>query len=198
MTRHKAAFGALVLILAAHSVEEYVSRLWETLPPARFLTGLVSQDQERGFLLISVALVAFGAWCFVWPIRRDWPTATVLGWTRVTIEGIKRSWPPALVSSHGRLYAWCSHGTSAARRCPASGATAPNHREAVVGPRLIGNFISRRFSPSPTCERVWRAGQHEPRTLWCLCSSRIRRDRLGVSRPYHRSSGEKNNGSRRL
>ena len=88
MTRHKAAFGALVLTQAAHSVEEYVGRLWETFPPARFLTGLVSQDQERGFLLINVALVAFGAWCFVWPIRRDWPTATVLGSTWVTIEVI--------------------------------------------------------------------------------------------------------------
>ena len=88
MTRHKVAFGALVLTQAAHSVEEYVGRLWETFPPARFLTELVSEDQERGFLLINVALVAFGVWCFVWPIRRDWPTAAVLAWTWVTIEVI--------------------------------------------------------------------------------------------------------------
>jgi hypothetical protein len=33
-----------------------------------------------------VALVAFGVWCFVWPIRRDWPTATVFAWIWVTIE----------------------------------------------------------------------------------------------------------------
>jgi hypothetical protein len=82
------AFGALVLAQAAHSVEEYVGRLWETFPPARFLTGLVSQDQEQGFLLINVALVAFGVWCFVWPIRRDWPTAPLLAWIWVTIEVI--------------------------------------------------------------------------------------------------------------
>lgn len=88
MIRHKMAFGALVLTQAAHSVEEYVGRLWETFPPARFLTELVSQDQERGFLLINVALVAFGVWCFVWPIRRDWPTAALLGWIWVTIEVI--------------------------------------------------------------------------------------------------------------
>jgi hypothetical protein len=88
MTRPKVAFGALVLAQAAHSVEEYVGRLWETFPPARFLTGLVSQDQERGFLLLNVALVAFGVWCFVWPIRRDWPSASLLAWIWVTIEVI--------------------------------------------------------------------------------------------------------------
>jgi hypothetical protein len=88
MTRHKVGFGALVLTQAAHSVEEYVGRLWETFPPARFLTGLVSQDQERGFLVINLALVAFGVWCFLWPIRRDWPTAASLAWIWVTIEVI--------------------------------------------------------------------------------------------------------------
>jgi hypothetical protein len=86
MTRHKVAFGALVLTQAAHSVEEYVGRLWETFPPARFLTGLVSQDQEWGFLVLNVALVAFGVWCFMWPIRRDWPSASFLAWIWVAIE----------------------------------------------------------------------------------------------------------------
>ena len=88
MTRHKMAFGALVVTQAAHSVEEYVGRLWETFPPARFLTRLVSQDQERAFLLLNVALVALGLWCFVWPIRRDWPTAALVAWIWVTIEVI--------------------------------------------------------------------------------------------------------------
>ncbi len=89
MTRHKeAAFGALVLAQAAHSVEEYVGRLWETFPPARFVAGLVSQDLERGFLLFNVALVAFGLWCLAWPIRRAWPAAAVLAWVWVTIEVI--------------------------------------------------------------------------------------------------------------
>jgi hypothetical protein len=88
MTRHKVAFGALVLTQAAHSVEEYVGRLWDTFPPAQFLTGLVSQDHERGFLVINLALVAFGVWCFLWPIRRDWPSAPLLAWIWVTVEVI--------------------------------------------------------------------------------------------------------------
>jgi hypothetical protein len=65
----------LVLAQAAHSIEEYVGRLWESFPPARFLTGLISTDPKRGFLLINATLVAFGAWCFFWPVRRDWPSA---------------------------------------------------------------------------------------------------------------------------
>lgn len=88
MQRPQIAFGALVLTQAAHSVEEYVGRLWETFPPARFLTGFVSHDHAQGFLLIDAALLAFGVWCLVWPIRRDWPNAALLAWTWVTIEVI--------------------------------------------------------------------------------------------------------------
>lgn len=73
--RFQLAFGLLVLAQAAHSVEEYLGRLWESFPPARFLTGLVSNDLERGFLIINLGLVAFGIWCFLWPIRHDWPSA---------------------------------------------------------------------------------------------------------------------------
>lgn len=88
MTRVEKAFGALVLAQAAHSTEEYVGRLWESLPPARFVAGLVSQDLERGFLAINIALVAFGLWCFAWPIRRQWPSAGWLAWGWATIEAV--------------------------------------------------------------------------------------------------------------
>ena len=86
MTRFQTAFGALVLVQAAHSVEEYVGRLWESFPPARVLTRLVSQDLELGFLVINVSLVAFGFWCFLWPVRRGWPSAVPLAWAWVAIE----------------------------------------------------------------------------------------------------------------
>ena len=80
------AFGALVLAQAAHSVEEYLGRLWESFPPARFLTGLVSRNLETGFLVINIGLVAFGVWCFLWPVRRGWPSAIPLAWVWVTIQ----------------------------------------------------------------------------------------------------------------
>lgn len=56
MARFQAAFGALVMTQAAHSVEEYAGRLWETFPPARFVIGLIFQDLERGFVAINVSL----------------------------------------------------------------------------------------------------------------------------------------------
>jgi len=72
MTRFHVAFGALVLAQAAHSVEEYIGRLWESFPPARFLTGLIAENLELGFLVINISLVAFGLWCWLWPVRRGW------------------------------------------------------------------------------------------------------------------------------
>jgi len=86
MTRLRVAFGALVLAQAAHSVEEYIGRLWESFPPARFITGLISQDRERGFIVLNVSLVAFGLWCLLWPVRREWPSAVYLGWAWVIVE----------------------------------------------------------------------------------------------------------------
>jgi len=86
MSRFQTAFGALIVVQAAHSVEEYVGRLWESFPPARLLTGLVSQDLERGFLVINIALVAFGLWCFAWPVRQGWRHAAALAWFWVVVE----------------------------------------------------------------------------------------------------------------
>ena len=62
-----------------------MGRLWESFPPARFLTGLISEDLEQGFILINVALVAFGAWCFFWPVRRARPSARGFVWFWVVI-----------------------------------------------------------------------------------------------------------------
>jgi hypothetical protein len=95
VTRFQITFGALVLAQAAHSVEEYIGRLWEVFPPARFLTGLVSQDREQGFVIINVAVVAFGVWCLAWPIRRAWSSARALAWGFVTLE---------LINGAGHLY----------------------------------------------------------------------------------------------
>ena len=45
-------FLILIFIQALHSTEEYFGRLWENLPPARYLTGLVSKNHETGFWII--------------------------------------------------------------------------------------------------------------------------------------------------
>jgi Protein of unknown function with HXXEE motif len=85
MARAK-TFAVLVVAQAAHSIEEYLGRLWESFPPARFLTGLISPDRELAFIILNVALVAFGVWCLLWPVRRGWPAATALMWLWVIIE----------------------------------------------------------------------------------------------------------------
>jgi hypothetical protein len=87
-TRVKFAFGALLLAQAAHSVEEYLGRFWETYPPARFLTGLVSPDREWSFMALSTLLLTFGLWCLIWPVRRGWPSAVWLAWVWVIVEAI--------------------------------------------------------------------------------------------------------------
>jgi hypothetical protein len=86
MSRIERSFLALVTVQAAHSVEEYVGRLYEVFPPARLVSGLLSQDLERGFLIFNVALVAFGIWCFLWPLRRHWAVAPAMAWLWVGIE----------------------------------------------------------------------------------------------------------------
>ena len=88
MSRIRATFAALVFAQAAHSVEEYVGRLWESFPPARLLTGFISSDRELGFIVLNSALVAFGAWCLFWPVRRSWPSAAGLMWFWIVIETI--------------------------------------------------------------------------------------------------------------
>jgi Protein of unknown function with HXXEE motif len=80
------AFAALVVAQAAHSIEEYAFRLYDTFPPARFVTGLVSVDRARGFVIVDVALVAFGVWCLAWPVRRAWASASTIVWLWVGIE----------------------------------------------------------------------------------------------------------------
>jgi hypothetical protein len=86
MSRVQTAFGVLVLAQAAHSTEEYLGRLWESFPPARFVSGLLSDDLERGFVAANMMLLAFGLWSWIGPIRRDWASAAPLAWTWAALE----------------------------------------------------------------------------------------------------------------
>ena len=80
MLRPESTFGLLVAVQAIHSVEECVGRLWESYPPARFVAGLVSTNHAQSFVALNVALVAFGAWCYFWPVRRRWVFVRALLW----------------------------------------------------------------------------------------------------------------------
>jgi hypothetical protein len=59
-TRFELSFLTLVAIQAAHLIEEYVDRLYDVSPPARFLSGLICHDLKRGFVIFNLGLLLFG------------------------------------------------------------------------------------------------------------------------------------------
>jgi hypothetical protein len=67
--RSKLLFLLLIIVQAAHSLEEYVTRLFEVFAPARFVSGLVSEDLALGFAVANAAVVGIGAWCYFGPVR---------------------------------------------------------------------------------------------------------------------------------
>jgi hypothetical protein len=80
------AFAALVIAHLAHATEEYAGRLWESFPPARFVTGLISPDLSRNFLIINTVFVGFGLWTLFGPLRRGWPSGVTIAWIWVGLE----------------------------------------------------------------------------------------------------------------
>jgi len=88
MSRITVSFGALLIAQIFHSIEEYRGRLWESFPPAAFVTGMVSPVRELGFLVINALLVAFGIWCLLWPVRHKWRVVRPLLWFWMLIETI--------------------------------------------------------------------------------------------------------------
>jgi hypothetical protein len=77
------AFLALMVAQAAHSIEEYIFRLFDVFAPARFVSGLVSTNLGVGFAVTNAALVLFGLWCYVARVRRGHPSGPVFArfWT---------------------------------------------------------------------------------------------------------------------
>jgi hypothetical protein len=91
----RTVFLALVCVQALHSAEEYAFRLYDVFPPARLVSGLISADRPRGFLIFNVALVAFGFGCYLFPVRRGWPSAAAFAWLWVGIELVNGIGHPA-------------------------------------------------------------------------------------------------------
>jgi hypothetical protein len=102
--RTQLVFLFLILAQGAHSIEEYVTRLYEVFAPARFVSSLVSKDLALGFLVVNFALVTFGLWCWAVPVRSGWHAAHGLVWFWTILElgnGIGHS---ALALSRGGYF----------------------------------------------------------------------------------------------
>jgi uncharacterized protein with HXXEE motif len=84
--RSSGTFLALILAQASHSIEEYSTRLYDVLAPARFVSGLLADDHRVGFVIFNVSLVAFGLWCFFGPVRHRAQSARALAWFWVVLE----------------------------------------------------------------------------------------------------------------
>ena len=82
----RSVFLALILAQAAHSIEEYVFRLFDVFAPARFVSGLVSTNLGVGFAVANAALVLFGLWCYVARVRPAHPSAPVFAWFWTVLE----------------------------------------------------------------------------------------------------------------
>lgn len=84
--RGRWAFLALIVAQAAHSADEYLFRLFDLFPPARFVNGLVSEDLAVAFRLVNAALVLFALW-FLLCGRR------LTSWDRRSLESVRHATP---------------------------------------------------------------------------------------------------------
>ena len=84
--RTQRLFLVLILTQAAHSVEEYVFRLYEVLAPARIISGLVSGNLALGFAAVNAALILFGLWCYVARVRNGHRSGRNWAWFWVILE----------------------------------------------------------------------------------------------------------------
>lgn len=85
-SRGRAAFLILIAAQAAHSIEEYVFRLFDVFGPSRFVSGLVSSDLARGFAIANAAVVAFGLWCYVARVRPGHSASHAFLWFWTLLE----------------------------------------------------------------------------------------------------------------
>jgi hypothetical protein len=102
--RSQLPFLCLILTQAAHSIEEYFARLYELFAPARFVSSLVSNDLALGFLIINVALVIFGLWCWAVPVRSGWASAGGIVWFWTILELLNGMGHATLALSHGGYF----------------------------------------------------------------------------------------------
>jgi hypothetical protein len=86
--RSRTAFGLLIAAQAAHSVEEYVFRLYDVFAPARFVGGLFGRDLATGFAVGNVLLVLFGLWCYLARVRPGHPSSRGYAWFWTGLEGV--------------------------------------------------------------------------------------------------------------
>ena len=106
----KITFLILVLLQGLHSVEEYVGKLWEVFPPAKYLTNLFSENNETGFLIANVGIFILGISCWLLLYSKFESTIRIIIWIFIVIEIIngighpvwsiyQKSYTPGVISA---------------------------------------------------------------------------------------------------
>jgi len=82
----KTLFLLLIISQAFHSLEEYLFELWEVFLPARYVSGLISDNLALGFIVINSTVVLLGFWCYLFPVRNAWQSAVIVMWAWSILE----------------------------------------------------------------------------------------------------------------
>jgi hypothetical protein len=84
--RSRRLFSCLIVAQAAHSLEEYLFRLYDVWAPARWVSGLFSGDLRVGFASANILLVLLGLWCYVARVRVSHPSGRTWAWFWALLE----------------------------------------------------------------------------------------------------------------
>lgn len=79
-------FLILVFVQAAHSIEEYLGELWNVFPPAVYLTSLVSDDRQFGFVVINIGLFVIGIILWFLFVRHENSPFKAIIWFWIILE----------------------------------------------------------------------------------------------------------------
>jgi hypothetical protein len=79
-------FLGLAISQAAHSIEEFCFQLFEVFAPARYLSGLVSDNLAFGFAAINSLIVACIFWTYFFRVRPGTRNATAWVWAWSLLE----------------------------------------------------------------------------------------------------------------
>lgn len=85
-SRGQRAFLALIVTQAAHSIEEYVFRLYDVFAPARLVSSLVSDNLPFGFAVANILIVLFGIWCYAARVGPNHRSARSFAWFWTGLE----------------------------------------------------------------------------------------------------------------
>ena len=137
--RSKRLFLLLIAVQAAHSVEEYVTRLYDVFAPARFVSGLIGEDLATGFIVINAAVVALGIWCYLGPVRSGQGAGRVVAWSWLVVELVNGAGHILMAASTGGYFSGVLTGValSATAVCLALSLIVDKGRPLGTAPRRI-------------------------------------------------------------